>query len=48
MTYKNQFRNIWRRFIKGRSFVSCDGEQWHESGVSEDLIKRLPYYVVVE
>ncbi|WJJ58590.1 hypothetical protein NDO71_orf224 [Klebsiella phage vB_KpnM_NDO71] len=46
MIYKNQFRNIWRKFVNGKGYVSGDqGLTWTESGAPQDLIKRLPYYV---
>lgn len=47
--YKNQFRNIWRKFVNGKGYVSGDqGLTWTENGAPEDLIKRLPYYVEVK
>lgn len=45
MIYKNQFRNIWRKFVNGKGYISSDGGvTWTKSGAAEDLIKRLPYY----
>lgn len=46
MIYKNQFCNVWRKFVKGKGYVSDDqGISWQENGTPEELIKRLPYYV---
>lgn len=46
MIYKNQFRNVWRKFVNGKGYASGDkGLTWTESSAPEDLIKRLPYYV---
>lgn len=48
VVYKNQFRNIWRKFFNGKGFISSDGVVWEESGAPENLIKRLPYYVEIK
>lgn len=45
MIYKNKFRNVWRKYVNGKGYVSDDqGLSWTENGTPEELVKRLPYY----
>lgn len=45
--YQNMFRGIQYKFKGEQAYASLDGgATWEKSGVSEELIKRLPYYKV--
>lgn len=46
--YQNQFRAIMRKYVGNKSYASTDGgATWSESGTPEELIKKLPYYKIV-
>lgn len=47
--YQNQFRAIMRKYVGQKGYASDDGGiTWTESGTPEELIKKLPYYKIVE
>lgn len=50
--YQNQFRAIMRKYVtenrERKGYASTDGGvTWAESGTPEELIKKLPYYKIV-
>lgn len=46
--YQNMFRAMMRKYISNKGYVSLDGGfTWSESGTPEELIKKLPYYKIV-
>lgn len=45
--YQNQFRAIIRKYVGQKGYASTDGVTWVESGTPEELIKKLPYYKIV-
>lgn len=46
--YQNQFRPIMRKYVGNKGYASTDGgATWTESGTPEELIKKLPYYRIL-
>lgn len=46
--YQNQFRAIMRKYVGQKGYASTDGSvTWSESGTPEELVKKLPYYKIV-
>lgn len=47
--YQNMFRAIMRKYVGNKGYSSMDGgATWSESGTPEELIKKLPYYKIVD
>lgn len=47
--YQNQFRATMRKYIGNKGYASADGGvTWSKSGTPEELIKKLPYYKIVD
>ena len=47
--YQNMFRAIMRKYVSNKGYASTDGgATWSESGTPEELIKKLPYYKIVD
>ncbi|WNV47589.1 hypothetical protein ENKO_487 [Klebsiella phage fENko-Kae01] len=46
--YVNAFNGLVRKFVGGKGFNLQDDGTWVKTGISEKLIKNLPYYKLQE